>query len=474
MRSGPSWASGPAGDREMIASLPVTMLLQEPAGYNPARLYFTLAFMFVFVGAAVAFVRFRYPKRLIADIASTLGIFMLVIGTIVYTVAFRGLRPVEVILAWVLSLGAIAWFVVKLNAIMSRPLALLENLASAVRRGDWAMLLRGDDGAASQDVGVALSEVGALIGETRKTATEVLGASTDVARIGATVADGAGRISTSLTGVSGGVSRSMDAARQIRQAATQLDEAAAATHASARESREISAKVEASAQLGVRRAADAMKTVTELTELARDLVERMGALRTASGDIGDVTTVVGDIGRQTNLLALNASIEAARAGEAGRGFAVVAEEVGKLAMQSGGSVGRIEVLVREMIDRIEDASGRVASMESAVKRGEQVMQEAVTVFQSIEQDARRTLSLAEAVLRASERQDLLVRQMNDASTLVADAADASSAATDEAARAMQHQRSLTEQLRETAYALERSAGTLGEVVSRFGAGGSGE
>jgi methyl-accepting chemotaxis protein len=292
------------------------------------------------------------------------------------------------------------------------------------------MLLRGDDGAASQDVGVALSEVGALIGETRKTATEVLGASTDVARIGATVADGAGRISTSLTGVSGGVSRSMDAARQIRQAATQLDEAAAATHASARESREISAKVEASAQLGVRRAADAMKTVTELTELARDLVERMGALRTASGDIGDVTTVVGDIGRQTNLLALNASIEAARAGEAGRGFAVVAEEVGKLAMQSGGSVGRIEVLVREMIDRIEDASGRVASMESAVKRGEQVMQEAVTVFQSIEQDARRTLSLAEAVLRASERQDLLVRQMNDASTLVADAADASSAATD--------------------------------------------
>ena len=143
-------------------------------------------------------------------------------------------------------------------------------------------------------------------------------------------------------------------------------------------------------------------------------------------------------------------------------------------MQSGGSVGRIEVLVREMADRIEDASERVARMEAAVKRGEQVMHEAVGVFQSIEQDARRTLALAEAVLRASERQDALVRQVNEASTLVADAADASSAATDEAARAMQHQRSLTEQLRETAHALERSAGSLGDVVSRFGAGGSGE
>jgi methyl-accepting chemotaxis protein len=458
----------------MMAFLRAAAVLQETAGYNPVRLYVTLAFMFVFVSAAVAFVRILYPKRLIADIALTLGIFMLVIGTIVYTVAFRGLHPLEVVIAWVLSFGAIAWFVVRLNAIMSRPLTLLEELASAVRNGDWAMLLRGDDGVASRDVAAALHEVGALIGETRKTATQVLGASSDVARIGATVADGAGRITSSLTGVSGGVDRSMEASRQIRQAATQLEEAATATHASARESREISAKVETSAQLGVRRAADAMAAVTELAELARDLVERMVALRTASGDIGDVTTVVGDIGRQTNLLALNASIEAARAGEAGRGFAVVAEEVAKLATQSGGSVGRIEVLVREMIDRIEDASGRVASMESAVKRGEQVMHEAVGVFQSIEQDARRTVALAEAVLRASERQDLLVRQVNEASTLVAEAADASSAATDEAARAMQHQRSLTEQLRETAYALERSAGSLGEVVSRFGTGGGGE
>ena len=102
------------------------------------------------------------------------------------------------------------------------------------------------------------------------------------------------------------------------------------------------------------------------------------------------------------------------------------------------------------------------------------MHEAVGVFRSIEQDARRTLALADAVLRASERQDSLVRQVNEASTLVAEAADASSTATDEAARAMQHQRSLTEQLRETAYALERSAGSLGDVVSRFGAGGGGE
>ena len=459
------------GERELTGLLLVAV---QPIAYPTQRLYLTLTVMFVFVGAAVAFVRFRYPKRLIADIAATLGAFMLVIGTIVYSVAFRGLRPIEVVIAWVLSFAAIAWFVVRLNGIMSRPLMLLEQLAAAVRRGDWAVLLESDDGTAGQDIAVALREVGTLIGETRKTASQVLGASSDVAHIGATVADGAGRVTSSLAGVSGGVGRSMDAAKQIRHATAQLEEATTATHASARESREISAKVEASAQVGVKHAADAMTSVTELAELARDLVQRMNVLRASSDAIGDVTTVVGDIGRQTNLLALNASIEAARAGEAGRGFAVVAEEVGKLATQSGGSVGRIEVLVREMTERIEDASERVGRMEAAVKRGEQVMHEAVGVFRSIEQDARRTLALADAVLRASEHQDALVRLVNDASGLVADAADASATATDEAARAMQHQRSLTEQLRETAYALERSAGSLGEVVSRFGNGGGGE
>ena len=216
----------------MILLASLSFMQDAASAYDPTRLYATLAFMFVVVVAAVAFVRIRYPRRLIADIAFTLGVFLLIIGTIVYTVAFRGLRPLEVVIAWVLSFGAIAWFVVRLNDIMSRPLDLLEQLASAVRRGDWAMLLKGDDGAAGQEIGAALSEVGALIGETRKTATQVLGASTDVARIGETVADGAGRVTMSLTGVTGGVARSMEAAREIRQAATQLDEAASATHAS--------------------------------------------------------------------------------------------------------------------------------------------------------------------------------------------------------------------------------------------------
>ena len=61
----------------MISSSFVAFGLQdEVVAYDPSRLYATLAFMFVVVIAAIAFVRWRFPKRLIADIASTLVVTM--------------------------------------------------------------------------------------------------------------------------------------------------------------------------------------------------------------------------------------------------------------------------------------------------------------------------------------------------------------------------------------------------------------
>jgi hypothetical protein len=90
--------------------------------YPVERLAYTLATMFVLVGGAVTFIRWRYSNRLLAEIATTIGIFLLIIGTIVYTVAFRGLQPIEMVFAWLLSAVAIFWFVARMNRIMTRPL----------------------------------------------------------------------------------------------------------------------------------------------------------------------------------------------------------------------------------------------------------------------------------------------------------------------------------------------------------------
>ena len=88
--------------------------------YPISRLLFTLAFMLVVVTVAVVVVRWRFRHQLLAEIATTLGIFLLAIGTIVYTVAFLGLQPFHMVVAWSLSFVVIVWFVRQLNRIMTR------------------------------------------------------------------------------------------------------------------------------------------------------------------------------------------------------------------------------------------------------------------------------------------------------------------------------------------------------------------
>ena len=85
--------------------------------YPLARLVYTLVFMVFVVGTAVLTVRRKSRSHLFSQIVTTLGVFLLIIGAIVYTVAFRGLQPVEMVLSWSISAAAIYWFLGKMNRI---------------------------------------------------------------------------------------------------------------------------------------------------------------------------------------------------------------------------------------------------------------------------------------------------------------------------------------------------------------------
>jgi methyl-accepting chemotaxis protein len=456
----------------MIRALPAAVDstgLWAGVPYAPVRLYATLGFMLVVVGAGVAVVRVRVASRLLGDIASTLGIFLLAIGTIVYTVAFRGLRPLELAVAWLLSGIAIVWFVVRLNRMMMRPVTLLESLGDAVKRGRWSALLAAE-GDASVEVPQALKDVALLIGETQKKTAAVLAASAQVARIGNTVADGAEQVTAALSGVTSGADRGLAAARGIRGASEQLLDAAGKMQTAARETLDISGSVERSAQSGVEHAATASQSVHEVAEMARDLRAGIAAVRGAATTVAEITHVVSDIVRQTNLLALNASIEAARAGEHGRGLAVVAEEVGKLAAESGAALRRIEELVQQMTRRTEDAVQHVGRMDVAVADSQRVMADALAVFHGIETDARRTLAIADSVVAAADRQRAVSEDLARTAEQVEQAGEASASAGGSAASLTERQRALTEQLRGTAQSLDAAARSLDGVVSRFGAG----
>jgi methyl-accepting chemotaxis protein len=436
--------------------------------YPLSRLAFTLAFMFVVVIVAVVVVRWRFRHQLIAEIATTLGLFLLAIGTIVYTVAFWGLQPFHMVIAWSLSFGAILWFITRLNRIMTRPLRELDRLGLSLRRGDWSQILAGRGGDDRGNIGAALRDVAALIEETRRTVDTLIRASERVTRVGGEAAGGAQDVGGALVRLAQGAQANLGVARRIRTAAGEITAASTEVSGAASETLQLSASMEGLAGEGVQHAEAASTRVSEIAGAAHASAERIEAMRQMSDAIGEITAVIHKIVRQTNLLALNAAIEAARAGEAGKGFAVVAEEVRVLATQSADSLKRIDALVAEMTTRTEDAARQIQRMELAVGEGRRVMTQAMEVFRRLEGDSRRAHTLAVSVVDASKRHASLVDELGTASASVLGEADAAAGETSRASEAMEKQRALTEGLRETAMALEADARALRDVIARFG------
>jgi methyl-accepting chemotaxis protein len=436
--------------------------------YPESRLWFTLAFMFVVVATAVLVVRWRFRGQLLADIATTLGLFLLAIGTIVYTVAFRGLRFWEMVAAWAGSFAVIVWFVMRLNRIMTQPLRDLDRLGVSLRRGDWSHILTSRTGNDRGMIGAALRDVATLIEETRRTTDTLIRASERVTRVGGEAAGGAQDVGGALARLAQGAQANLGVARRIRSAAEEITSASADVGDAARETLQLSTSMQGLAGEGVQHAEAAAARVSEIAGAAHASAERIEAMRQMSDAIGEITGVIHKIVRQTNLLALNAAIEAARAGEAGKGFAVVAEEVRALATQSADSLKRIDALVAEMTTRTEDASRQIQRMELSVGEGKRVMTQAMEVFRRLESDARRAHSLAESVVDASKRHATLVDELGTASASVLGEADAAAGETSRASDAMEKQRALTEGLRETAMALEADARALRDVIARFG------
>ena len=450
-----------------MMSLAVTIQLWDGVPYAPARLYWTLAFMFVAVGGVVFVVRRWLRGSVLADIASTLGIFLLVIGLIVYAVAFRGLRTSEVVVGWIISAAAIVWVVRRLDTLARRPIAQLEDVGHSIRRGDWNSVLN-DRSPTGASFAAALQQIATLISETQRATERVLSASAEAARIGHAVREGAGRTSSVLDVVRRGSADAASATTQIADVAGQLIESAGSVHTAATETRTISRAVEERAQGGVQMAGAASATISTLAGAARDLAQRMAELRAATDTVAEIATAVSSISDQTKLLALNASIEAARAGVHGAGFAVVAEEVGKLATESAASLSRIEDLVRQMTARTASAQEAAYEVERSSADSERLMHETMAALRDIEDKLRRTHELAENVVQASGRQADLARKLNTASSSIVQAARAAADSSQDAAGVSAQQLTLTDDLTSTASTLEQTAGSLAQVVARFG------
>ena len=100
-------------------------------------------------------------------------------------------------------------------------------------------------------------------------------------------------------------------------------------------------------------------------------------------EIAGIARQINDISFKLTILSLNASVEAAHAGEAGSGFEVVANEMRALSETSAGFSEQVSDVVKELLQKVEVTSQKVADGDKALTASEETMTALVGSFDKL-------------------------------------------------------------------------------------------
>jgi len=138
------------------------------------------------------------------------------------------------------------------------------------------------------------------------------------------------------------------------------------------------------------------------TQTAADGVEELSH---KSASIGGIIESIREIAQQTNLLALNAAIEAARAGEAGKGFAVVADEINSLSVESSNATGKIDSILKDIIETVEDTHKVMERNNEVVNNSSGKLEDTIKIFKTIMESSEEVIRITE--LLKTELEDII-------------------------------------------------------------------
>jgi len=294
--------------------------------------------------------------------------------------------------------------------------------------------------------GSMLASLGDMVGSIRKMVSEISQSSNALTR-------GAERISTASREVAIASERQSGATQSMAAAIEEMTVSINHISDSAKGTQDNSLSSLSLSEDGFVRIQAASNGIKEIASTVSDASGRIHRLEERANQISSIAGVIKEIAGQTNLLALNAAIEAARAGEQGRGFAVVADEVRKLAERTSSATIEIE----QMITGIQTDTVQVVGVMNAalpqVDAGVQAAEGAAEALRQIKDGAQTTLSSIREVANATKEQSL--------------ASDSIAQKVEEIATMVEETTAAMLSTAETAEDLERIAGELTQLVSRF-------
>lgn len=221
------------------------------------------------------------------------------------------------------------------------------------------------------------------------------------------------------------------------------------------------------AEEGQHRADDINSDMERIRLAAIETGTTIESLNESATKIQNITSTIAGIAAQTNLLALNASIEAARAGEHGKGFAVVAEEVRTLAEQSNEEVLQVEVLVKDITERIQQVVDSTSESTKLIEAGTNTVRLTAESLSNISSAVSKTVEEISIIstMTTTEAENSgqvvhLISQLAKSIQAIEDTAHSISAATEQTSASIQE---VADRSTETS----RMAQELEKVVGQF-------
>ena len=215
-------------------------------------------------------------------------------------------------------------------------------------------------------------------------------------------------------------------------------------------------------------ALDALVEKTEQnTTNSKQVFQVMSETGQQAQKINEASVKIQNIASQTNLLALNASIESARAGEAGRGFAVVATEIGNLSQQTDILTSDIEVVINDLVSKIEEALRTMENMEQTTIEQAECVNDTKDKFEQIMKNVQimeeKCVILGQSTDEMKQNDKVVVDVITSLSSL----SQENAACMQEAAASVTSQGEEIERVSTSSQDVANLAKNLKEEISRF-------